>query len=195
MTPPPPPPPPPSSPPGGYPPGPPGGYPPGPPGGGSAAGAGSPWGTLAEWSPRALGLLIDVGVGVGGFLVIFIVGLILGAISSALMLIVDLIAYLGLIGWQVWIATQVGATGTSPGMRVVGLKCLGQETGQTIGAGLGVVRWLAHFVDGVICYIGWLFPLWDPQKQTLADKIMRTVVITAPKQPFSITPPATTTSY
>jgi uncharacterized RDD family membrane protein YckC len=41
-------------------------------------------------------------------------------------------------------------------------------------------------VDGIICYIGWLFPLWDAKKQTLADKIMGTVVVTAPKQGFSI---------
>jgi hypothetical protein len=33
--------------------------------------------------------------------------------------------------------------------------------------------------------------LWDAQKQTLADKIVGTVVITAPAQPFSIAPPTT----
>ena len=63
------------------------------------------------------------------------------------------------------------------------------QTGQPIGAGMGVVRAIAHFVDGIICYVGYLWPLWDAQKQTLADKIMKTVVITAPKQAFSITPP------
>ena len=31
--------------------------------------------------------------------------------------------------------------------------------------------------DSIICYIGWLFPLWDSKRQTLADKIMKTVVI------------------
>jgi hypothetical protein len=35
-----------------------------------------------------------------------------------------------------------------------------------------------------------LFPLWDKDKQTLADKIMKSYVIVVPKQPFSITPPS-----
>lgn len=33
----------------------------------------------------------------------------------------------------------------------------------------------------MICNIGYLFPLWDPKRQTIADKIMKTVVINAPK--------------
>ena len=32
-------------------------------------------------------------------------------------------------------------------------------------------------VDAIICYIGYLFPLWDPKRQTLADKIMTTVCL------------------
>ncbi len=40
-----------------------------------------------------------------------------------------------------------------------------------------VVR--AHFVDFITCFIGYLFPLWDDKRQTLADKIMRTVVVPA----------------
>ena len=73
-------------------------------------------------------------------------------------------------------------------MRVMGLKCVNEQTGEPIGGGLGVVRAIAHFVDGLICYIGYLFPLWDKKRQTLADKIMHTVVINVPKKPFSIQP-------
>src|SRR3954452_16941852 len=112
MTPPPPPPssppPPPSDPP-------PGGY-------GAAPGPGSPWGTLAEWSPRALGWLVDTGIGLGGFLALALVALILGAISSALFVIVYLIAGLASLGWSIWVAVQVGQTGASPGMRLIGLR-------------------------------------------------------------------------
>ncbi len=50
---------------------------------------------------------------------------------------------------------------------------------------MGVVRTIAHIVDSIICYIGWLFPLWDAQRQTLADKIVKTVVLTGqPKETF-----------
>ncbi len=52
-----------------------------------------------------------------------------------------------------------------------------EQTGQPIGVLMAFVRDICHFVDGVICYIGFLFPLWDAKRQTIADKIVGTVVI------------------
>jgi len=52
-----------------------------------------------------------------------------------------------------------------------------EKTGQPIGFGVSVVRQIAHAVDAIICYIGFLFPLWDAKRQTLADKIMSTVCL------------------
>ena len=45
---------------------------------------------------------------------------------------------------------------------------------ELIGAGSGILRTICHILDSLICYIGWLFPLWDAKKNTLADKIMKT---------------------
>jgi hypothetical protein len=39
------------------------------------------------------------------------------------------------------------------------------------------VRQIAHYVDQLICYIGYLFPLWDDKRQTIADKLMSTVCV------------------
>jgi uncharacterized RDD family membrane protein YckC len=89
---------------------------------------------------------------------------------------------------QIFLAIQLGQTGSTPGMRVTGVRCVSANTGQPIGAGMGVVRWICHLVDSLICLIGWLFPLWDRQRQTLADKIVGTVVVTVPKQGLSLTP-------
>ena len=170
-------------PPGAYPPG---AYPPGayPPGGGYAPppGAYSPQGVLADWGPRALGLLIDWAITV----VVIIPFIILGAvIGGAITLLTDLAG----LAVAIFLAVQVGQNGQSPGMRTIGLKCIGQTTGQPIGAGLGIVRALAHLVDSIICYVGWLFPLWDKSRQTLGDKIMSTVVIRVPPQKFTLMPP------
>jgi uncharacterized RDD family membrane protein YckC len=84
---------------------------------------------------------------------------------------------LGLIvgGYNRWF--QAGKTGQSWGKKALGLRLVGEQTGQPIGAGLAFGRDIAHFVDGIICYIGYLFPLWDAKKQTLADKIVKTVVV------------------
>ena len=138
-------------------------------------------GPLADWWPRVLGFLLDAVL----LLPVWIVAVILGSVSIGLEYLISLVAIAG----GFWFAFQVGQTGQSPGMRVVGLRCINVNTAQPIGGGLGIVRSIAHFVDSVICYIGYLFPLWDSNRQTLADKIMSTVVVTVPKQPFSLQPP------
>ena len=176
--------------PGGYsqPPPPPGGYG-GPPQAGygqvpyAPSGVALP-GPLAEWGTRALGYLID---GLCIF-VVYVPFLILTAITKSL--IFTLLSYFASFGMAIWFAVQIGETGQSPGMRVAGLKCVSMTTGRTIGGGMGVGRALAAILNSLICYVGWLFPLWDGMKQTLADKVVSTVVCVVPKQPFSIVPSA-----
>ncbi len=72
-----------------------------------------------------------------------------------------------------------GRTGQTVGKGVLGIKLVGAATGQPIGAGMSFVRSLAHIVDALPCYIGFLWPLWDEKKQTFADKIMNTYVVRA----------------
>jgi uncharacterized RDD family membrane protein YckC len=76
-----------------------------------------------------------------------------------------------------------GTTGSSIGKSIMKFKVVSEKTGQPIGFGMSVVRQLAHFVDGIICYIGYLFPLWDRKRQTIADKIMTTVCLPIGPQP------------
>jgi uncharacterized RDD family membrane protein YckC len=73
-----------------------------------------------------------------------------------------------------------GRTGYSLGKTVVGIRLVKVSTGQPMGAGLCFVRQIAHYVDSLVCYLGWLWPLWDSKNQTLADKIMSTVVVIQP---------------
>ena len=87
------------------------------------------------------------------------------------------LAGLVVTGYNRWF--QAGKTGQSWGKKTLGIRLVSEETGQPIGAGMAFVRDLAHFVDGVICDIGYLFPLWDAKKQTLADKIIKTVVVSS----------------
>jgi uncharacterized RDD family membrane protein YckC len=71
-----------------------------------------------------------------------------------------------------------GKTGVTFGRRVAKTKLVRGSTGQPIGVGLAIVRHFAHIVDSIICGVGWLFPLWDSKRQTLADKIVDTLVVT-----------------
>lgn len=97
-----------------------------------------------------------------GFLLIFI-----GVLSS--------------LAFFIWnTCLKGGKTGYSIGKGVLGIKLIGEQTGQPIGAGMAFVRQIAHILDS-FCYIGYLWPLWDPKRQTFADKIMNSIVINQPK--------------
>jgi uncharacterized RDD family membrane protein YckC len=147
----------------------------------------SAYGELADWGQRALGILIDWVMIFAVAVVGIIIMVILSAISSTLGALFSFLLWLVLTVAWLYLGYLVGQKGQSPGMAIMGLRCVGQETGQVIGGGMGVVRTIAHVVDSIICYIGWLFPLWDPQRQTIADKLVKTVVLTnQPKQSFSI---------
>lgn len=99
--------------------------------------------------------------------------------AALVLILIGFVTYVGFYIWNTFI--KAGRTGYSIGKGVMGIKLIKIETGQPIGAGLAFVRQIAHFVDAIICYIGYLFPLWDSRRQTLADKIMSTVVINQPK--------------
>jgi uncharacterized RDD family membrane protein YckC len=89
-----------------------------------------------------------------------------------------LIASLGWTIYNRWY--QAGTTGQSLGKKVLKLRLVSEETGQPIGMLMAFVRDICHIIDSVICFIGYLFPLWDAKRQTIADKIVKTVVIPAP---------------
>lgn len=152
----------------------------------SAPGGSEP-GPLASWGERVVATLIDGVVFIALYVVIWIVGWVLGAVSDALGGLFVGLGYLVVTAYAFYIYYMTGERGASPGKRLRGLKVVKEADGQVLGGGMGIVRQLVHFVDSIICYIGYLFPLWDPKRQTLADKILGTVVLTGqPKEPFSV---------
>ncbi len=161
------------NPPGGYGP-PPGNYGPGPGYGQGGYGQGgygnAPAANYANWLQRVGAYLIDVIPAI----ILEIIGL--ATHSTGIYLLCVLIA-LVIVGYNRWFLA--GRTGQSWGKKALGLSLVSEATGQPIGAGMAFVRDICHIVDSITCYIGWLFPLWDAKRQTLADKIMKTVVIPA----------------
>jgi len=116
---------------------------------------------------------------VGAYLVDIAPIVILEAIFVRVFVIYVLVALAGL-GWTIYNRWyQAGTTGQSLGKKVLNLRLVSEETGQPIGVLMAFVRDICHIIDGVICYVGFLFPLWDSKRQTLADKIVKTVVIPA----------------
>jgi uncharacterized RDD family membrane protein YckC len=86
--------------------------------------------------------------------------------------------YLIALGLWIWnYVIQQGNTGQTVGKKAVGLKLVDGISGQPLGPGKAFLRQITHVVDGLSCYLGYLWPLWDEKKQTFADKINNTYVI------------------
>jgi uncharacterized RDD family membrane protein YckC len=156
-----------------------GGYAP-PPGGypmqQSGMGGMATTGNLASPGLRIVGGLIDVII---LSVILFVLNLILSAIfrgaSGIISLVVDLVVYVGGLAY-LW-----SSQGASIGMMPFGFKVRDQQTGQypTFGkAALRGVIWYLEvaFTICIIGAIGWLWQLWDPQKQAIHDKVAGTIV-------------------
>jgi len=134
----------------------------------------SQWGPLASWGDRVIAALLDR-----------VPGFVLAAIGARAGALGTLFSLAG-TAYFFYVAYMEGERGAGPGKRLTGLKIVKAADGQVLGGGMGIVRQIAHFVDAIICLIGYLFPLWDPQRQTIADKLLGTVVLMdQPKEEFS----------
>jgi uncharacterized RDD family membrane protein YckC len=132
-------------------------------------GAGGPAvGTYADWPKRAYGALID-------YVVPGLVASLIGRGNSALGNLLSLAA----LAWALYNSYLGGSTGQSYGKKIAGIRLVSEATGQPPGGGLGIGRYFVHILDSLACFVGWLWPLWDSKRQTFADKILKTVVVTA----------------
>jgi uncharacterized RDD family membrane protein YckC len=94
------------------------------------------------------------------------------------------VAIAGLIAFAylVWnLGYRQGTTGSSIGKSIMKFKVISEKTGQPLGFGMSVVRELIYLVAAALCGIVWLvavlFPLWDPKRQSLADKIISSICV------------------
>lgn len=136
---------------------------------------------FAEWGTRVGAYLIDMAPG-------FVLGLLAGIVlltgafvAGAVILGLGLLANLVWVIFNRWI--RQGNTGQSLGKSVMKVRLVSEMTGMPVGAGNAFVRDLAHILDGLPIYIGFLAPLWEVKKQTWADKICQTVVLAVPDGP------------
>lgn len=135
----------------------------------------------AEWIKRVGAYLVDVAVLIPGYVVMLLATPMMSSDSGALAAIGFVVYFVGLaavLGLAIWnLLLRQGRTGWSVGKQVLGIRLIGEKTGEPIGPGLTFVRALCHILDSLPCYLGYLWPLWDAKKQTFADKIMGTVVV------------------
>jgi Mce-associated membrane protein len=66
-------------------------------------------------------------------------------------------------------------TGWSLGRSVCGIAVIGRD-GKAPGPWRLLLRDLAHLLDTMSLFVGWLWPLWDSQRRTFADMLLGTEV-------------------
>ena len=85
----------------------------------------------------------------------------------------------GIAIWLAYFAYFEGSdAGQTLGKRALGIRVydFGGGTGP-IGYGRGFVRAIMKYVSGLVCLLGYLWMLWDKEKQTWHDKVATTVVV------------------
>ena len=131
--------------------------------------AGTP-SNLADWGTRAVGAVID-----------YLPAFILSAITYR----AYFLSLLSLAYWA-YIGHLEGTTGQSPGKAMQGTRLVNQQ-GELLGSGQAIGRKFLHILDSLVCLLGWLLPIVDNKRQTIADKVVDSYVVTgAEKKPFNV---------
>jgi uncharacterized RDD family membrane protein YckC len=70
-----------------------------------------------------------------------------------------------------------GATGQTLGKKALGIRVYDLKQGGPIGYGRGFLRQIGKYISGFVILIGYLWMLWDKEKQCWHDKIAGDVVV------------------
>jgi uncharacterized RDD family membrane protein YckC len=81
------------------------------------------------------------------------------------------------LGLAYYTYLEGGATGQTLGKRALGIRVYDFRVGGPIGYGRGLLRYVGKILSGLVCFLGFLWMLWDREKQTWHDKIATTVVV------------------
>ena len=87
--------------------------------------------------------------------------------SNGIDLVLSLVYFVGL--WTYMSGTI--------GQRIFGMRVVDATSGQPIGLGKAVIRWLGLLLSIFVCFIGVIWVAFDSRKQGWMDKIAGTVVV------------------
>ena len=122
------------------------------------------------------------------FVAALIDGLLLGSVNAVIQLATDQIvsSVVGVALGIAYTAYFLGSpSGQTVGMRAMGIRVIDAATGGRVDYGRCVVRYLVAIVSGLACFLGYLWMLWDPEKQTWHDKAAGTFVVPVTSYPVA----------
>jgi uncharacterized RDD family membrane protein YckC len=149
-------------------------YPPPPQAAGGPPPSGSASGPRAGFWRRFAGLIIDaIIVGVADGILRAILGYSAGV---SLGFVVSIAYFTILIG---------NSRGQTVGQMALGIRVIDFNTGGPIGYGRAFLRWLVAIVSTIVFFLGYLWMLWDKEKQCWHDKAANDVVVPVQYYPVS----------
>jgi uncharacterized RDD family membrane protein YckC len=89
----------------------------------------------------------------------------------------DLWSILAAVSSMLLLAYWIGTRGGSPLRVRLGVLVLDQNDGSFIGTKRAIYRGLMGFISLRVLLLGYLWMLWDPNKQTWHDKVAKSVVV------------------
>jgi uncharacterized RDD family membrane protein YckC len=122
------------------------------------------------------------------FAAIFIDGLILGIVETIAMAAIGSpgagYAVSTLIGWAYGTLLEGGPRGQTVGKMALGIRVIDFNAGGSIGYGRALVRQVVKAISGIVVALGYLWMLWDREKQTWHDKAANDVVVPVDAYPI-----------
>jgi uncharacterized RDD family membrane protein YckC len=128
------------------------------------AGKGS--GPRAGFWRRFVAFFVDSMILLAGFLVLYAI------LDPAIAYVIYILAT-----FIYFAAMEGGASGQTLGKKLLGIRVIDFRAGGPIGFGRGLLRQIGRILSGFVLYLGYLWMLWDSEKQTWHDKIATTVVV------------------
>jgi uncharacterized RDD family membrane protein YckC len=123
-------------------------------------------GPRAGFWRRFAGLIID--------------GILLGIVDGILRAILGYGAGVGLsfVIAAIYFTAMIGSDrGQTVGQMALGIRVIDFNTGGPIGYGRAFIRWLVSYISLVVIFLGYLWMLWDKEKQCWHDKAANDVVV------------------
>jgi len=85
---------------------------------------------------------------------------------------------LGFVVSAVYFTAFIGAErGQTLGQMALGIRVVGLDTGGSIGYGRALLRWFVSIFSAIVFFLGYLWMLWDAEKQCWHDKAANDVVV------------------
>ncbi len=118
----------------------------------------------------------------------FIDGILLSIVSRVLEAVTSTAAGsgIGLVLSIVYFTVLIGSNrGQTLGQMALGIRVIDFNTGGPIGYGRAFIRWLVSIISALVLLLGYLWMIWDKEKQCWHDKAANDVVVPVQFYPVS----------